>query len=132
MEVHVVTAFLAYRDKILILKRSQRVSTYKGKWGAVSGHLEEGESPVERAFEEIKEETGIEDAKFLREGGSFKVIDPELKRDWVVYPLLFKVSKDKVKMDWEHSDFKWISPREIKNYETVPMLEEGLKRVLKQ
>ena len=31
--------------KLLILKRSKKVSTYKGQWGGVAGYIEEGESP---------------------------------------------------------------------------------------
>ena len=32
--------------------------------------------------------------------------------------------------EWENSDFNWIEPNEIKNYETVPELEKILFRLL--
>jgi len=41
-EKHVVTSFLEYDNKILILRRSQAVGTYQGKWAGVSGYIEEG------------------------------------------------------------------------------------------
>jgi 8-oxo-dGTP pyrophosphatase MutT (NUDIX family) len=47
-------------DKLLILKRSDKVGTYKGLWGGVAGYVEENEEPYETALKEIKEEVGIE------------------------------------------------------------------------
>jgi ADP-ribose pyrophosphatase YjhB (NUDIX family) len=39
----VVTVFLTHRSKILVLKRSREVGTYKGHWAGVSGYLESEE-----------------------------------------------------------------------------------------
>ena len=46
--------------KILIMKRSDKVRTYKGMWGVAAGYIEEDETPLETAYKEIREETGIE------------------------------------------------------------------------
>ena len=35
-----------------------------------------------------------------------------------------------IKLNWENSEFKWIKPNEIKNYETVPELEKILFSLL--
>ena len=56
----VVTCLLMKDSKLLILKRSDKVSTYKGLWGGVAGYIEEHEEPYETALKEIKEEVGIE------------------------------------------------------------------------
>ena len=37
----VVTCILQYKNKILILKRSNKVGTYKEMWGGVAGFVEE-------------------------------------------------------------------------------------------
>ncbi|MDD4874646.1 MAG: hypothetical protein PHE15_06720, partial [Dehalococcoidales bacterium] len=51
---------------------------------------------------------------------------------WMVHPYLFHIrEKPGIKIDWEHTDFKWIKPQEIDNYQTVPMLKEVLARVYK-
>ena len=55
----VVTAFLRSEELILLLRRSSKVGTYKGKWAAVSGFLEGDEDPLERAETEIAEEVGL-------------------------------------------------------------------------
>ena len=55
----IVTSFLKHNDKVLILKRSNKVKTMKGLWAGVSGIIENNESPLERAKIEIFEELGI-------------------------------------------------------------------------
>ena len=37
----VVTAFLRRDDKLLLLRRSAAVGSYRGRWSAVSGYLED-------------------------------------------------------------------------------------------
>ena len=56
-EKQVVTCFLRNRGDVLLLRRSQRVGSYQGKWGAVSGYVEG--TPEETAWREIEEETGL-------------------------------------------------------------------------
>ncbi|MDI6708290.1 MAG: NUDIX pyrophosphatase [Candidatus Thermoplasmatota archaeon] len=125
--IHVVSCFIIKDNKILILKRSDSVRTYKGKWATVSGYIESNEEPFETAIKEIEEEIGLKesDVALVREGNLIYVDD-----DWVVHPYLFKTSSDKIKTDWEHVEYKWIKPKELKNYDTVPKLKESLESVL--
>ena len=58
-ERHVVTCFLEHDGQIMILRRSERVGTYRGKWAGVSGYIEEGSTPSQQAWIEIKEEAGL-------------------------------------------------------------------------
>ena len=58
-KTRIVTSFLTHNNKILILKRSQKVKTMKGLWSGISGVIENNEMPVERAKIEIFEEVGI-------------------------------------------------------------------------
>ena len=129
----VVTCFLINNGKLLILKRSKKVRTYKGLWGGVAGYVEEGEDPYETAIKEIKEEVGIEkdDASLIKRGNPVKFTDVyEGERyDWVVYPFVFNVEKkDKLQIDWEHTEYRWISPQNISRYDTVPHLKETLQK----
>ncbi len=130
-EKHVVTCFLEHDHKILILRRSQKVGTYQGKWAGVSGYMETGDE--EQAFIEIVEETGLgrEDVRLLKKGAPLEVIDRSLNRKWVIHPFLFHVeTPQKIKIDWEHKEAKWIDARELSQYETVPGLAEALYRVI--
>lgn len=130
----VVTSFLEFGGKILILRRSERVSTYKGKWSAVTGFVESGENPAERAAKEIEEETGLKKSEYslAREGESFSFIDHELKIKWVVHPFLFAAKTDRITIEREHREFRWIRPEEISKYPTVPRLDESLRMVLRK
>lgn len=131
-ERHVVTCFLERNGKIMILHRSGRVGTYRGKWAGVSGYIEEGNSALEQARTEIREEAGLdqEDVELVREGELVEVVDPRLGRKWIVHPLRFKVLRpDKITIDWEHTEAKWIDPEEIAQHETVPNLYETWQRV---
>lgn len=130
-EKHVVTCFLEHKGKILILRRSQKVGSYQGKWAGVSGYMET--SDTEQAYTEIKEETGLSkaDVKLRTKGEPLPIIDEKLGRRWIVHPFLFHVNRpERIKIDWEHAESKWIKPVELIQYETVPGLKNTLERVM--
>ncbi len=133
-EARVVTCFLLRRtpggDEILLLRRSQEVGTYRGRWAGISGYLEK--EPLAQAYAEIQEEAGLgkKDVRLLRAGEPLVVVDAAGDRRWIVHPFLFEVSRpEKVQLDWEHVESRWIRPQEIRQYETVPQLAETLGRV---
>jgi nicotinamide-nucleotide amidase len=131
-EKHVVTCFLEHGRKILILRRSSRVGTYRRSWAGVSGYIETND--IDQAFTEISEETELykKDLKLIKQGKPLEVIDKNLNRKWIVHPFLFHVrAPEKIKTDWEHTEIKWIKPGELKKYETVPGLAKALARVIK-
>ncbi len=130
--VNIVTVFLEHDKKILILKRSQKVKTMKTKWGGISGYIEQ-EEPVKRALKEIAEETGLKNKNvtLLRIGEPLEAVEsgkPEIT--WIVHPFLFSSNTDQIRIDWEHDEYRWINPKEIENYETVPRLEDALDSLL--
>ena len=131
-EKQVVTCFLAFDGEILILRRSEQVGSYQGKWAGVSGYIET--TADEQALVEIEEETSLcrEDLRLIKRGKPLPIKDEKLGVKWVVHPYLFHI-KDRgtIKIDWEHKEMKWIEPKDIHNYQTVPMLKETLERVYK-
>jgi nicotinamide-nucleotide amidase len=131
-EKHVVTCFLEHGGKILILRRSSRVGTYRRSWAGISGYIETND--IDQAFTEMREETELykKDLKLIKQGKPLEVIDRNLNRKWIVHPFLFHVkAPEKIKTDWEHTEIKWIKPGELKKYETVPGLAKALARVIK-
>ncbi len=58
-ERQAVTSFLESEDEILILLRSEDVSTYKGRWAGISGSIDKGKTADEQATVEIEEEVGL-------------------------------------------------------------------------
>ena len=129
-EKRVVTCFLESGGEILLLRRSERVGSYQGRWAGVSGYIEK--TPDEQALLEIKEETSLagEDVDLLKKGEPLSVEDKKLGVRWVVHPYLFHIKdRGKVKIDWEHKETRWIAPVDLGEFETVPMLKETLGRV---
>jgi len=122
--------------ELLILKRSDQVRTYKGMWGGVAGYVEENEKPVETAYKELREEVGLdkENVELINEFDVEKFSDvyKGIRYDWEVFPFLFKTGKkSKVEIDWEHTDYRWISPSEIEKINTVPHFRDIVLKILK-
>jgi len=129
----IVTCFLKNGDKILILKRSDKVKSMKSLWAGISGIIENDESPLERSKIEIFEELGLDASqiKLLKESIKMRIISPQYENhEWEVYPFLFSVENPIIKLNWENSDYKWVKTEEISNYETVPSLDKVLSNLL--
>ncbi len=138
-EVHVVTSFIMHNGRVLILKRSAKVRTMRHKWAGVSGYIEQSDDILERAYKEIEEETGIarRDLILVSICPSVRVIDEENSTIWVVHPFLFLLSKHAInnnnidiRLDWEHDEYRWVEPKDLLLYDTVPMLKEALESCL--
>jgi translation initiation factor 2B subunit (eIF-2B alpha/beta/delta family)/ADP-ribose pyrophosphatase YjhB (NUDIX family) len=127
----VVTSFLQKGQLILLLRRSNQVGTYQGKWAAVSGFLEENENPIDRANIEINEEVGLTsaDIRLIRAGELLRAYDQNKSTVWIVHPFLFETNESAIRVNWENSQFKWVDPDELANYETVPSLMQAFDRI---
>ncbi len=121
-EKRVVTSILRNKGKILLLRRSEKVGSYRGQWAGVSGFIEGGEEPEAAAKRELEEEIGHNQVRLA------KSIGPQRFRDgdtvWCVHPFLFDVKERAVKIDWEHQAFEWVSPKDVGAYPTVPGLQK--------
>ena len=131
---HVVTCFLRNRGEVLLLRRSDDVGTYRGRWGGVAGHAEG--DPDAAAREEIAEETGLLDAcTLVRAGEPFEFEDADAGgedgggKHWVVHPFLFDCERREADTDWETTEYEWVSPTEIPRRESVPNLWTSYERV---
>ena len=129
----IVTSFIKDDEKLLILKRSNKVKTMKGLWAGVSGIIENDEEPLKRAKIEIFEEAGIteEKIKLIKAVEEMKVNSPQYENhEWEIFPFLFETKNPEIKLNWENSEFKWINVNELENYETVPNLQKVLLSLL--
>ena len=128
----IVTAFLTYSEKILLLKRSQKVKTMKNLWAGISGIIENDEKPLNRAIIEIFEEVGMKksEVKLVKEGDVIMIESPQYENhQWEVYPFLFSCNHKEIKLNWENSDAQWIDVEAINDFTTVPSLEKVLTRL---
>ena len=128
----IITTFLTNSDKILLLKRSQKVKSMKNLWAGISGIIEGNEKPIKRAKIEVYEEVGIEESniKLIKEGEVVLIESPQYENhQWEVYPFLFSCDNREIKLNWENSDSRWINVKELNDYITVPSLDKVLARL---
>jgi len=129
----IVTSFIRDNDKLLILKRSDKVKSMKGLWAGISGIIENNEEPLERAKIEIFEEVGISEEKItlVKSAEGMRVNSPQYQNhEWEIYPFLFEAKNPTIELNWENSEYTWINIDELENYETVPSLEKVLFNLL--
>ena len=133
---HVVTCFVMRRDhgvdEVLIVRRSDRVRTYRGRWAGVSGYVEPGVTPEKQAYVELWEEAHLApaDVMLLRAGAPLPVQDAEQSLSWVVHPFLFLIEAPaRIQIDWEAHESRWVAPGDIAGLQTVPGLASALARV---
>ena len=127
--VPVVTAFLYQGGKVALLKRSDKVGTYRGAWAGFSGYIEQ--LPLDQARQEIYEEAGVVDGDCRLSGIGIPtpVDDIENEKQWLVFPFLFNLNDGvEIETDWETEEWGWFSPDELHDLQTVP----GLKAVFQQ
>lgn len=119
-EIHVVSCVIKDGDQILFLKRSAKVGTFQGYWSAVSGFIEVGETPLETAIKEVREETCIV-SEPVHSAEPFRVREKDTI--WVIHPFLFEEPNCTVQIDWEHTEYKWVKVEETAGYTCVPGLD---------
>ncbi len=125
----IITAFVRDGDRFLLVRRSNSVKTMKGLWAAVSGVIEGGESPLERAKIEIYEELGIgrDKIRMTRSARSVRITSPQYRNhEWEVYPFLFEARRPRIRLNWENSEYVWVAACDISGYRTVPRLVDVL------
>lgn len=129
----VLIIFIKYKDKILLLKRSKNVSTYKNLWSTVAGFIDEQKSLKQKVLEELKEEINItnKEIKNIKFAKPYEYKDKKINKTWLRYPVLVELKEvPKIKLDFEHTEFKWLKPQAITKYKTAPGLNKSLKLVI--
>jgi 8-oxo-dGTP diphosphatase len=119
-----IVGVVKFRNKILIFKRKESKRFFPGLWEFPGGFIKERETAEEAVLREVEEETGLK-GRIIRAGKSFET-KGEGKR-WIVIPFLISVKAKKVKISREHSEYRWIKPDEIDNFETVVDAKRDLK-----
>ena len=88
----IVTSFLKNSENILLLKRSEKVKSMKSLWAGISGIIEGGEEPFNRAKIEIFEEVGKKESEIMliKQGEKLVIESPQYTtHQWEDYTFLF-------------------------------------------
>ena len=102
-----------------------------GHWEFVKGKIEDNENDKETVIRETKEEVNIEDLKFIpgfkEKIQFFYKKDKELVKKEVIYYLAETKTK-KVKLSFEHINYKWLNYEEALKQLTFKNSKEILKK----
>jgi len=109
--------FLIHEDEILLLKRSEEVKHRQNKWGVVAGFLDELKPLIEKSFEEVEEETGVEKDMIssIEIGETYRFNQEETT--FISHPMMMDLeTKPEIEISWEHTEYKWVKINEAKEY----------------
>lgn len=100
-------------------------------WGFAKGNIEEGEDSRETTIREIKEETGLEDIKFIngyKEKVDYYYYLKGEKTHKTVKFFLSETKTEEITISYEHEGYKWVTYSEA-----LKILQyENSKRILKK
>lgn len=117
---------LFYDGKLLILKRGSTAPWMPNKWSLVGGEIDEGESAVQAAKRECQEEVGL-----LPNGLQFskKVISTSMG---VMYYFVGQLASDNVTLDYENTEYAFITKADMKKYDFVPAIIDFMLSVMEK
>lgn len=130
----VINCVVKYKDKILVVQRSSELNFYPGYWNGISGFLDDKRGLKEKVRDELKEEAGIskKDIISIHLGKIFHQEALKYKKTWIVHPVLVEVKTDKIKLDWEAKNYKWIRFNEVRKLKLLPGFDEVLEKLKKK
>lgn len=128
----VIIIFVKYRDKFLLVKRSEKMLTYQGLWSCLAGFVDDDKSMEEKVVFELEEELGLkkDDVKEIKAGDTYLFVDKDLDREWIRHLFLVEITNPNIKLSWEHSELVWATAEEAKGYETTPGFGEDLAKIV--
>lgn len=117
----VVNSVIVFDNKVLLLKRNEKLRFYPGYWNGVSGFLDDKLSLEDKVKNEISEELGVEEGSIdsIQLCDIFDQEDPEYDKTWIVHAVLVKITTDAISLDWESEQYKWVEQSDIQNYDLV-------------
>lgn len=128
-------AFIVHQGKILLLRESSKYQEGAniGKFDVVGGRVQPGERFDDSLRREILEETGLA----VTIGQPFFVNEwrPEVKGEhWQIIGIFFHCSatSSAVTISADHSEFKWIDPKEYQQAEIIENLAPAFEAFLAQ
>lgn len=117
-----IVVIIDEQNRTLLLKRHPQSSWAPKLWGYPGGKIEKGESYIETATRETKEET------------NFDVLNLQVlpvEDDSRVAAYYTRRYEGDLKLDWEHEAWAWVSRSDAEEYDLAPNVLEMYDWVLK-
>jgi 8-oxo-dGTP pyrophosphatase MutT (NUDIX family) len=112
--------------KILLVKRGIDTKWFPGKWALVGGKVDGDEEFKDAFIREVKEETNL-DLNFIKYCFNKHDGDCEV----ALFVAITKTPND-IKINKEHSEYKWCLVKDIKELDCVPHIYEDISECLKR
>lgn len=116
--------------KVLLFKRNYE--PVKGAYFATGGRLNKNEKIVDCAVRQVRKEAGVKiNKKGLIFGGVQEEIHKNSKFKNISYHavgvfFIYKLSNEKIKLDDQHSEYKWF---EVEDKKIHPLIKMRLKKI---
>ena len=131
MIVGTFTALFNKSGELLIARRAKNKKIAGGKWNLIGGKVEPGETPEEGAKREIEEESAIHVLKEVLYPLEVSLRDYE-HTSFECHVFIAKTNDQEIMINEEHSEFLFISEKEIDNIEIAWFNKEEIKSILKK
>lgn len=122
-----VKALVFYKEKFLIVKRSDAARGDHYYWELPGGRLEFGESPDDTLMRELLEETGLAAKPIhpIQTWSFFRGEDTQI----VGITFLCKTNTNLVELSTEHEAYAWITPDDLNQYDFIPSVLHSLEKL---
>ncbi|MBU0612891.1 NUDIX domain-containing protein [Patescibacteria group bacterium] len=115
----ILKAVIEKDNKYLVIKRSSEAEFFPGLWDFLGGKLEKGENAFDGIVREVKEETSLKIAP-AKVVGLYEIEEKNTLLRFSVFSV--KSVSGEVQLSSEHTDYKWLTKREVLNLEVSPFI----------
>ncbi len=109
--------------KVLILKRGSTANWMPNKWSLVGGVVDNDENPMEAIIRECIEEIGLIPENVVYDS---KIQNKNIGQ---IFYYQGTLESQNVNLDYENSNYAFISESEVDDYEYVPYVKEYIKKL---
>lgn len=126
----IACAVINKRGEILLLKRSSDKKLFPNKWFVVGAYpLNENDDFEKKTHIELVDETGF-DGEIIRQDEILKMkMDGQIID---IHTFMADRGTDEVKLNNEHTEYKWVTPPDIKNLDIVPGTYELINNLIEK
>ena len=118
--IEISKSVIQKNGKFLLLKRASHSKSYSDMWDFAGGKHDPGETPTQAVIRETKEETSFD----IEPGNEIRTEEyHDEKHDLLFHYFTPKILSGDLTLSPDHSDFKWLSKEEMKDFELHPSVK---------
>jgi len=106
---------------------------YRNLWSSPAGFIDREISVMEQVRDELREELGCEIGNIvsIKKVDQYEYCDKIINKRWIRHVYVADVSNFEVTLDWEHTEFRWVSLGEFQTFDLTPGLFDDARKVSK-